>query len=829
MGKKKAEQILSIKSLHNVGNWDYTATSHNTPKRFQRTNLIYGPNGSGKTSLANMFYGLAHDWPTETERTFGHVSLEVGYEDKYSRETNNLDDPIFSQVHVFTRDMVKQAHALTVDDATMSAILTLGTERVDRERRIAELEKALSDETEKLADTTSRREHSESMAEDTVSNFQNDIFNTLKSYKGWATKGKYNQRRAEQDLQEYVTSNIAKIDKMLQERATTNEKVIHCLESLDENKVSQHLKTLAEGEQRQLALPVFIGDNLIKRINTINALLDKVPNATTLDTLKSNPGASNWVQQGIQLHEDSEQCIFCGARLSTSRMADIRAHFSHEVEELQARLRQHRSDFKDEIGAGKTLAETIARLAEEFSDNAELRAFSENYIDQLATYMTWISDAKQKIDNKLSNVMMGSPEHLQTQNIPDPTDLINWINTYNDNSSRQAERKEIAETTIRSYYCARHSLAYLRATRNRDRLQSQEILHEDEIARIRDELSELRNFTGDPLPSAQSLNRRVSDLLGRDELHFEVDGDHYQVTRNGKPAVRLSEGEQTAITFVHFIEMIDVYTKNGGHPIVVIDDPVSSLDERIQYGVASMLRELMTKYNPRQKSLKTSDVSQLFVLTHNFDFFRYLYCLLAEKDRPVGPTSAYEIVSRYISGIRQPQLENWWVDDRKKMEVFSAYHYAFGLLGRELRSANSGTTLSTMDSQLLYPNLARRLLEQFLAFEFPHLATVFHDGMVAAAARVRSNGATAGVDPSEISQLITICKDIVLPATNMGSHNRLPTTVGTQSGQSLDLLIRQVFYFMHLVDNSHFEGMCKALEFKDKYELLPASAHHQNP
>lgn len=829
MGKKKAEQILSIKSLHNVGNWDYTATSHNTPKRFQRTNLIYGPNGSGKTSLANMFYGLAHDWPTETERTFGHVSLEVGYEDKYSRETNNLDDPIFSQVHVFTRDMVKQAHALTVDDATMSAILTLGTERVDRERRIAELEKALSDETEKLADTTSRREHSESMAEDTVSNFQNDIFNTLKSYKGWATKGKYNQRRAEQDLQEYVTSNIAKIDKMLQERATTNEKVIHCLESLDENKVSQHLKTLAEGEQRQLALPVFIGDNLIKRINTINALLDKVPNATTLDTLKSNPGASNWVQQGIQLHEDSEQCIFCGARLSTSRMADIRAHFSHEVEELQARLRQHRSDFKDEIGAGKTLAETIARLAEEFSDNAELRAFSENYIDQLATYMTWISDAKQKIDNKLSNVMMASPEHLQTQNIPDPTDLINWINTYNDNSSRQAERKEIAETTIRSYYCARHSLAYLRATRNRDRLQSQEILHEDEIARIRDELSELRNFTGDPLPSAQSLNRRVSDLLGRDELHFEVDGDHYQVTRNGKPAVRLSEGEQTAITFVHFIEMIDVYTKNGGHPIVVIDDPVSSLDERIQYGVASMLRELMTKYNPRQKSLKTSDVSQLFVLTHNFDFFRYLYCLLAEKDRPVGPTSAYEIVSRYISGIRQPQLENWWVDDRKKMEVFSSYHYAFGLLGRELRSANSGTTLSTMDSQLLYPNLARRLLEQFLAFEFPHLATVFHDGMVAAAARVRSNGATAGVDPSEISQLITICKDIVLPATNMGSHNRLPTTVGTQSGQSLDLLIRQVFYFMHLVDNSHFEGMCKALEFKDKYELLPASAHHQNP
>lgn len=829
MGKKKAEQILSIKSLHNVGNWDYTATSHNTPKRFQRTNLIYGPNGSGKTSLANMFYGLAHDWPTETERTFGHVSLEVGYEDKYSRETNNLDDPVFSQVHVFTRDMVKQAHALTVDDATMSAILTLGTERVDRERRITELEKALSDETEQLTDIKNRREQSESMTAHAVSDFQSDIFNALSTYKGWATKGRYNQTYAKKDLQEYIDRNAAEIDKMLQEQPPTNEKVIHILEGLDETALSEHLKTLTEGEQRQLTPPAFIKNNLIQGINTINVLLDKVPNVTTLDTLDNNPSASNWVQQGISLHEDSEQCIFCGALLSTSRMADIRTHFSREVEELQTSLRQYVRDFEQEIGVIQTLADSIRRLADEFPDSADLRAFSENYIDQLDTYTTWISDAKQIIDNKLSNVMMASPEHLQTPNIPDPTDLINWINTYNDNSSRQAERKENAETTIRSYYCTRHSLAYLRATRNRDRLQSQEILHEDEIARIRDELSELRNFTGDPLPSAQSLNRRVSDLLGRDELHFEVDGDHYQVTRNGKPAVRLSEGEQTAITFVHFIEMIDVYTKNGGHPIVVIDDPVSSLDERIQYGVASMLRELMTKYNPRQKSLKTSDVSQLFVLTHNFDFFRYLYCLLAEKDKPVGPTSAYEIVSRYISDIRHPQLENWWVDDRKKMEVFSSYHYAFGLLGRELISANSGTTLSTMDSQLLYPNLARRLLEQFLAFEFPHLATVFHDGMVAAAARVRDNGATAGVNPSEISQLITICKDIVLPATNMGSHNRLPTTVGTQSGQSLDLLIRQVFYFMHLVDNSHFEGMCKALEFKDKYALLPASARPQNP
>lgn len=496
MGKKKAEQVLSIKSLHNVGNWDYTATSHNTPKRFQRTNLIYGPNGSGKTSLANMFYGLAHDWPTETERTFGNVSLEVGYEDQYSRETKNRDDPVFSQVHVFTRDMIKKAHTLTVDDATMSAILTLGTERVDRERRITELEKALSDETEQLTDVKNRRKRSESMVAHAVSEFQSDIFNALSAYKGWATKGRYNQTRAKQDLQEYIDRKAAEIDKMLQEHPPTNEKVIHILEGLDETALSEHIKTLREGEQRQLTPPVFIKDDLTNSISTVNELLDKVPNVTTLDTLDSNPSASNWVQQGIPLHEGSEQCIFCGTRLSASRMADIRAHFSHEVEELQRYLRHYRHIFEQEEEKGNILANSINMLAAEFPDALDLKTFSQNYINELATYITWINDARQLIDNKLDNVMIASSEHLQTPNFPDPMNLRSWITDYNNASSRQQERKDIAESAIRSYYCARHSLTYQRASTDINSLNAQAILHENTIGRIQEELSELRNFTG---------------------------------------------------------------------------------------------------------------------------------------------------------------------------------------------------------------------------------------------------------------------------------------------------------------------------------------------
>lgn len=82
------------------------------------------------------------------------------------------------------------------------------------------------------------------------------------------------------------------------------------------------------------------------------------------------------------------------------------------------------------------------------------------------------------------------------------------------------------------------------------------------------------------------------------------------------------------------------------------------------------------------------------------------------------------------------------------------------------------------------------------------------------------NGSASSLD---IENAISVCENIVLPATNVGSHNRMPTTVGANSGQQLDILIRQVFYFIYLVDSSHFTGMCEALEFDDQFALLPSS------
>lgn len=833
MANDEPELIVSIQKIAGVGNWDYVYPANNEPKNFQRINLIYGPNGSGKTSLANMFYGLSHDWPDAGRRTWDKVSLKVRKKDGTTPDTDQRDDAIFSKVHVFTRDMVSRSHALTVDDASMSAILTLGEERIDREQKISELEERLGCVRDDLKEVGRREEEYESELDNLISKFQDSVFEALARYKNWTTKGSFKKPRAKEMLTQYIESRREDIERLLERGGVSDIDVAASLEDIREDELNAHRDTLATGELQHLSALAYINESVISCIPDINEAISRIPSVSDIDTLDVYPHASDWVQEGIALHRESDQCIFCGAPLSVERMNALREHFSQEVEELQSELQRHSSLFEAEERSIEQLTRSLEGIVEQFETRHDLRDLVAVYKCDLDAYQEWVRSSKSIVDSKLKNVMVASSQRLDVINLPDKSGLDGWIARYNAEVDDQDSRKKIASERICDYYCSRYACDYHQADCNLSAEEGKESSLRGEEQHILAELTSLKNVSGNPVPSAESLNRRVADLLGRHELRFEIEGDRYLVMRNGGPATRLSEGEQTAITFVHFIEMVEVDIANGGAPIVVIDDPVSSLDERIQYGVASVLKALMTSWDAQGKKMTASAVAQLFILTHSFDFFRYLACSLP-RDEKLGPMSVYEILSVSESGLRHPALVDWLVqgkDFKKRMEVFSSYHHAFGLLGRCVVSPARGGVDGVVDLQLLYPNLARRLLEQFLAFKYPHNATVFSKAVAEAANDVRGNHVSGAVLSLDVENAISVCENIILPATNVGSHNRMPTTVGANSGQQLDILIRQVFHFIYLVDSSHFSGMCAALEFDDKFALLPSSVHpsHGHP
>lgn len=100
------------------------------------------------------------------------------------------------------------------------------------------------------------------------------------------------------------------------------------------------------------------------------------------------------------------------------------------------------------------------------------------------------------------------------------------------------------------------------------------------------------------------------------------DDRYYKIQReNGDDAEStLSEGEITFITFLYFLQL----AKGGLSPenankerVLIVDDPISSLDSTILFVVSSLLKEMI-------KSVKrgNSNIKQIIVLTHNVYFHK---------------------------------------------------------------------------------------------------------------------------------------------------------------------------------------------------------------
>lgn len=98
--------------------------------------------------------------------------------------------------------------------------------------------------------------------------------------------------------------------------------------------------------------------------------------------------------------------------------------------------------------------------------------------------------------------------------------------------------------------------------------------------------------------------------------------DYYCIQRDDGSVVHdsLSEGEETFLTFLYFMQMSKGSTKQDrvfDKKILVFDDPVSSLDSMVLYVVSSAIKELCESINKGM-----GDVTQFFVLTHNVFFHR---------------------------------------------------------------------------------------------------------------------------------------------------------------------------------------------------------------
>lgn len=148
---------------------------------------------------------------------------------------------------------------------------------------------------------------------------------------------------------------------------------------------------------------------------------------------------------------------------------------------------------------------------------------------------------------------------------------------------------------------------------------------------LRAEIRELNKRVVNTSVAAESINAMLADAGFQGFTLREQSGAQnvYEVIReNGMVADKLSEGERNFIAFLYFYQLVFGSDNPDGakKKIVVIDDPVSSMDSSSLFIVGALVRTMIqscaNNVDYEGNRIEGDDIKQLFVMTHNVYFHR---------------------------------------------------------------------------------------------------------------------------------------------------------------------------------------------------------------
>lgn len=449
-------------------------------------------------------------------------------------------------------------------------------------------------------------------------------------------------------------------------------------------------------------------------------LLDKVivsssdtPFANFMKALGAS--ASAWVRDGHTHYSAAAggKCPYCQQKLPASFEDDIASCFDAQYQQDIRDLGQFKSTYEAET------AEIVRELKANMSDvleTVDLKTYQEKIKLLESSFEINCQRISDKCKDPATTVSLEDTDTLLLEIGGIIDDINKVIKTNNDVVNEKKTSKVKCKVAVMQH------LAYLLA---------------DEVKKYNDEVERLKKETSDLLELGKQLRKEVSELTkGISELNkhnanteaaidsinkilhesgfqgFSIrakadEENVYEIIReDGSVADNLSEGERNFIAFLYFYHLVRG-SKNSEElkeKIVVIDDPVSSMDSTALFIVSSIVREMInvcrnnTDYlNPK---VPGDYIKQLFILTHNVYFHReityqqtaYYNCASFYMIRKSDNVSTVKLCVRQSKDVPSEQ------------ENYNPVQNSYAALWEELRDLKS--TIPTL-------NVMRRILEYY--------------------------------------------------------------------------------------------------------------------
>lgn len=697
----------------------------NNVKLFQRLNILYGRNYSGKTTLSRIFRSLeTGKLPLNYVGSSFTVTGDKGSVSDSGLTTHNYD------VRVYNRDFLFDNLSFLVNQEIGGAIKTfaiVGEQNKEIDDAIASIESKLGSVEGKAGlrfDMEAKRKERD--------------------------RTRFAHASALSSLEDRLRSHAAEKIKKNRQYGTAVYNIDHIKRDIASIKKPGFVTLTAEEQASKLnllkqeALPDITGNLAISlKLESLQAtsepLLSRaITPSKAIEELLKDSALQLWVKQGMGHHRDKRtSCAFCRQDLPHDIWQVLDEHFSKESGELETALETAITAVTNEIGtiAGLNTFTGVQFYADE---RTTFEASSKALSQALAIYKKDLEALKESLETRKNNLFQPLPLNASLYDAKEIGKHVDDINalivTSNGKTATLENDKSAARDALRlaDVFAFSEAISYDKeldniATLKSEADQASKSLSDTEklISDAEAEVQALRAKQKDERKGAERVNSLLNNFFGHDGIKLEARDDadktsvKFEITRNGKAAYNLSEGECSLIAFCYFMAKLEDPESKGKDLIIYIDDPISSLDGNHIFFMFSLIESLIAKPIKRPDGSNSYRYKQLFISTHNLDFLKYLKRLsIPTKKIPAGEGKTKNVSDdEYFMIERNGASSNIQLMPSYLKDYVTEFHYLFHQI---YKCKNQVAAADNHEPFFGFGNNLRKFLEAFLFFKYPY-------------------------------------------------------------------------------------------------------------
>ncbi|WP_231267504.1 AAA family ATPase [Helicobacter pylori] len=678
---------------------------------FKDYNVIFGNNGCGKTSLTRAFELLIpknkHIEKYRTISTAESPSIEFECKDgSYKIEPNsNIGAPTF-KVEIYNSDFLHNNAPFNsefglkkLDDGVIileGSVLGEETKEINQlkncKEKVEKRKKKIKDENS--AETLSAKQESE------IKKYDKEIEKIRKEM---------TSKTIQITLDEIKINNICEVSKnkfKVQEDALTN------LEK-DFDELDEAMKKF--DDLKEMELP--------KDYQTIK---DKLESLFSFDIDKEAGQVSEeikehiskvgreFIEKGIELQKKmpDNACPFCTQEITNNIIQVYTSYFNKRIEQFNQDSLEVSGTLKKILEQWniKEILQSFERfepfMKKDFSTNKESLKKALEQIKVLLEKLQKEVDKKWGVKNKekfqeTDKKLLENYEKFQ-KCVDETRNILNQKKEQKEKLDKL--KTELKEARIKK---AKHdSYDWQKSKEEAKRKLSILNCRHERLKHLLEKIDKkLKGLYDQKRPDIETINNYLKAL---NLPKYSLDKDYRIVLNsnaleNSEAKIILSDGEKTTLAFAYFLARLKLFYKKKDlkNLVVVIDDPISSLDEQRIYNTTCLVAKINQEL-AREKLSNEEDKAQVFVLTHNHTF-------MARLINMVGKHARYFQLERH-----QGQLKIVCKD--KTNGYFDTFYL---LLFKEVYEfAKRETVQDDFNEAINYGNKIRILLESFLKINF---------------------------------------------------------------------------------------------------------------